>query len=153
MSRKACAVLVSSAEVVINVRLTANCYNQFCKGTVPIPVSLAVDETNLLQALGFASVGFASLIIVLRVQAIPFTQSRNDNSDCMWQLLFIFQNRDMEPQHHRVIDCNWHMVGFPRVEYTGCVSHPHAFSLSSHTLGLYCKDLTLVRGFTHVLVL
>jgi hypothetical protein len=37
----------------------------------------------------------------------------------------LFQNRDLESQHHRIVNCNRHMVGCSRVEYTTYVSYPH----------------------------
>jgi hypothetical protein len=43
-----------------------------------------------------------------------------------------FQNRDMEPQYHCVVDFRWRVAGFSCIEHTGYVLLPHLFSLSSH---------------------
>jgi len=144
MSRKACAVLASSVEIVINVHLTADHYNQFSKEPYRSPFPLQ------LMRLISSGIGLCLFGIRLTHHCSPHA-SHPFNSVSQWLIAlaacdyccFNFQNRDMEPQHRRVIHCNWRLVGFCRVEYTGYVSYPHLFSLSSHISGLCLRRFNI----------
>jgi hypothetical protein len=75
--------------------------------------------------------------------------------------VLLSQNRDMEPQHIRVVDFGWCLVGFSCIEHTGYVLQPHLFlplsyvpSLPSRRLDT-CEEifrwshLKIVRTDTH----
>ena len=102
MSRKACAVLASSAEIVINAHLTADHCNQLCKGIVPIRLMRLISS----------DIGFCLCGIRLTHHCSPRASYPLD-SVSQWSIVltacdffFIFQNCDMEPQLRRVIHCS-----------------------------------------------
>jgi hypothetical protein len=125
------ACSTSIPEIVFNVYLTAEHNNQFCKGTGPIPFAWR------LMRLISSDIGFCVCGICLTHHPSSRASHLSDSSHAIAHSpsacdYFIFQNRNMEPQHHRVIHFSWHMVGFYRVEFPEYVLYPHLFSLPSH---------------------
>jgi len=52
--------------------------------------------------------------------------------DFPYSVYFCFQNRDMEPKYGRVTNCDWRMVGWPRIGHKAYVAYLHLFVPSSH---------------------
>jgi len=131
MQGKACPVLESREEIVIDFRLLIAAHDsQQRKGSVLITVSLPVEQEFDLLRRWVMRLGHSppSSSFSACKSSIGLTSQYSSSSFS----LFYFQNCDMGPQYHRVRNCGWCMVRWPSIEHTGYVSHPLLFAPSSH---------------------